>query len=206
MTTPPYRIETDRLVIRCWEPTDAPLLKDAVDSSLDHLREWMPWAYDDPAPLSAKVALLRTFRGNFDLDTEYVYGIFDRSESMALGGTGYHLRREPGSFEIGYWLRTSATGNGFATEAAAVLTRIGFEICGRDRLELQVEPGNHSSEAIPRRLGYTREALLRRRLEARDGPRRDTIVYSMFADEVDPVAIHPAAFMAYDAGGNPITV
>ena len=49
---PPYRIETDRLTIRCWEPRDAPLLKQAVDASLDHLRPWMPWARDEPTPLA----------------------------------------------------------------------------------------------------------------------------------------------------------
>ena len=48
---PPYRIETERLVLRCWDPRDAPLLKDAIDSSLDHLRPWMPWAREEPKPL-----------------------------------------------------------------------------------------------------------------------------------------------------------
>ena len=42
-------LETERLVLRCWRPSDAPLLRDAVDSSLDHLREWMPWAEDEPS-------------------------------------------------------------------------------------------------------------------------------------------------------------
>ncbi len=48
---PPYRIRTERLTIRCWEPRDASLLKDALDSSLDHLRPWMPWALEEPRPL-----------------------------------------------------------------------------------------------------------------------------------------------------------
>ena len=33
----PYRIETERLVLRCYEPDDAPLLKEAVDESIEHL-------------------------------------------------------------------------------------------------------------------------------------------------------------------------
>src|SRR5439155_22043403 len=68
--TPPYRIETERLVIRCWEPQDAPLLKEAIDSSLDHLRPWMPWAREEPQSLAQKVELLRHFRGRFDLRSE----------------------------------------------------------------------------------------------------------------------------------------
>ena len=98
---PPYRIETERLVVRCWEPRDAPLLKDAVDSSLEHLRPWMPWAHDDPQPLEAKVELLRVFRGRFDLGQDFVYGVFSADESEAIGGSGLHTRRGEGVFEIG---------------------------------------------------------------------------------------------------------
>ena len=91
----PYRIEiVDGPVLRCWEPGDAALLKDAVDSSLDHLREWMPWAHDEPQSLDEKVELLRLFRGNFDLGKDFVYGIFSPDESEALGGAGLaHARR-----------------------------------------------------------------------------------------------------------------
>ena len=56
----PYRIEIeDGPVLRCWHPHDAPLLKDAIDSSLEHLREWMPGAPDEPQELEEKAALLR---------------------------------------------------------------------------------------------------------------------------------------------------
>ena len=109
----PYRIEiVDGPVLRCWEPRDAALLKDAVDSSLDHLREWMPWAHDDPQSLDEKVELLRVFRGNFDLGKDFVYGIFSPDESEALGGAGLHTRVGDGAFEIGYWVRASRVGRG----------------------------------------------------------------------------------------------
>ena len=89
----PYRIEiADGPVLRCWEPRDAPLLKDAVDSSLEHLRAWMPWAHDEPQTLDEKAELLRIFRGNFDLGQDFVYGIFSADESKVLGGTGLHTR------------------------------------------------------------------------------------------------------------------
>lgn len=85
----PYRIEIeDGLVLRCWEPRDAPLLKEAVDSSPEHLREWMPWAHDEPQELEQKAALLRQFRVRFDLGQDFVYGIFASDESEVLGGTG----------------------------------------------------------------------------------------------------------------------
>ena len=118
---PPYRIETERLVVRCWHPRDAALLKDAVDSSLEHLRAWMPWAHEDPQPLPQKVELLRMFRGQFDLGQNFVYGILSRDESEGVGGTGLHPRAGlDGVLEIGYWIRESRAGQGLGTEAAAV--------------------------------------------------------------------------------------
>src|SRR5213593_3183614 len=87
---PPYRIASDRLLVRCWDPADAPLLKEAVDASLDHLRPWMPWAYEEPQPVYEKVRLLRRFRGQFDLAKDFVYGIFAPDESEVFGGAGLH--------------------------------------------------------------------------------------------------------------------
>ena len=49
--------------MRCWEPRDAAAIKDAVDSSLEHLRPWLPWAHEEPQTLEQKVELLRMFRG-----------------------------------------------------------------------------------------------------------------------------------------------
>lgn len=40
---PAYRIHTRRLVLRCWEPRDAPLLMAAIAVNLEHLRPWLLW-------------------------------------------------------------------------------------------------------------------------------------------------------------------
>lgn len=201
--TPPYRIQTERLVIRCWSPSDAPLLKDAVDSSLDHLRAWMPWAHDEPQPLEAKVELLRRFRGLFDLGQEFVYGVFTRDEREVVGGTGLHMRVGDNAYEIGYWIRASRVREGLATEVVAALTRVAFEVCGVDRVEIRVDPANEVSARIPRRLGYAEEATLRRRLPPYpdDPSPRDVVLFTIFADDdaVSRLAERPVE--AYDAGG-----
>jgi RimJ/RimL family protein N-acetyltransferase len=197
-TTAPYRIETERLVIRCYEPEDAPLLKTAVDASLDHLRPWMPWARSEPQTLDEKVELCRSFRGQFDLDQNYVYGIFSADESELLGGAGFHPRGNEGSLEIGYWVAASAVGRGIATEVTAVETRVGFELCALDRIDIQVEPGNEPSLRIPRKLGFTEEGVLRRRLDpgGDSEPRRDSVMFSMLREEL---AASPCAAYAYSA-------
>jgi RimJ/RimL family protein N-acetyltransferase len=194
--TPPYRIVTQRLVLRCWEPRDAALLKDAVDTSIDHLLPWMPWAAHEPQSVEEKVDLLRLFRGNFDLGTDFVYGIFDYDESQAVGGTGLHTRIAPEAYEIGYWIRASRAGEGLGTEATAALTRAAFELTDVERIEIRCDPANDRSRAIPRKLGYTEEAILRRRLHYPEP--RDVVVYSLFREDF---AASPAASVAVEAYG-----
>jgi RimJ/RimL family protein N-acetyltransferase len=203
MSEPAYRIVTERLVVRCWEPRDAPLLKDAIDSSLEHLRAWMPWAHDEPKPLSEKVALLRHFRGRFDLGQDFVYGIFSSDESQVVGGSGLHTRVGDGAFEIGYWIRAGRAGHGLATESTAALTRVAFELSGVDRLEIRVDPANARSASIPEKLGFTAEATLRRRLPPFGGQTEahDVVVYSLFRDRFASTPCAAAAVEAYDAAG-----
>jgi RimJ/RimL family protein N-acetyltransferase len=200
---PPYRVVTERLVIRCWDPGDAPLLKDAIDTSLDHLRAWMPWAHDDPQPLAEKVGLLRRFRGRFDLGEDFVYGLFDRAEREVVGGSGLHTRVGEGALEVGYWIRASRVGQGLATEATAALTRVAFAVAGVDRVEIRIDPANAVSLTVPRKLGFVEEATLRRRLPLADAAarRRDAVVFTLFADEVDATPVATTALEAYDALG-----
>jgi RimJ/RimL family protein N-acetyltransferase len=183
----PYRIETERLVIRCYDPRDAALEKDAVDSSLEHLRAWMPWADNEPQTLEQKTDLLRSFRSAFDTGEAFSYGIFDAAEQEQLGGIGLMPRVGPGGLEIGYWMRASATRKGIATEATAALTRIGFEVCEVDRIEIRIDPDNKASLGVPRKLGFVEEATLRRRLPSRTGePFRDVKIFTLFREDVDP--------------------
>jgi len=196
---PPYRIVTERLVLRTWEPRDAPLLKEAVDSSIDHLLPWMPWAAHEPQSLQEKVALLRQFRGKFDLGQDFTYGIFTPDEEQAVGGTGLHTRIGDDAFEIGYWIRASRAGEGLGTESTAALTRVAFELTDVDRIEIRCEPENERSRAIPRKLGYREEATLRRRL--RHPEPRDVVVYSLFRDDFGSSPVATAVVEAYDAVG-----
>ncbi len=196
----PYRIETERLVVRCYEPRDAPLLKDAIDSSLEHLQPWMPWALDEPQALEQKIELVESFRSTFVAGENFTYGIFAADEGELLGGTGLHPRVGPGGLEVGYWVRASATRQGIVTESTAALTRAGFEVCEADRIEIRIEPRNEASFGVPRKLGFLEEATLRRRLPGREGgPLRDVTIFTMFREDCDR-GIAPG-IRAFDARG-----
>ena len=194
--------------MRCYEPRDAPLLKDAVDSSLEHLRPWMPWALDEPQSLDQKVELLRAFRGQFDRDENFVYGIFVRDESEVVGGTGLHPRVGDGGLEIGYWVAAGAIGEGYATEVAAALTRVAFEVCSVDRVHIHVAPENVASTRIPRKLGFVEEGTLRRRLPPRrpGEARRDQVTFTMLREELSRSPCADARVEAFDAAGRPVAL
>ncbi len=203
---PAYRIETERLVIRCYAPADAALLKAAVDASIEHLRPWMPWISQEPEMLEAKVARLRKMRAAFDSDQDYVYGVFDRDEKALLGGTGLHTRIGANAREIGYWIHADHVGRGLATEVVAALTRVGFEVDGLARIEIHMAPGNVRSAALPRKLGYTHEATLRERAVDVNGAPRDTMIWSLFASDYPRTPSATRPITAFDATGAPIAL
>lgn len=203
-TGPAYRIITARLVLRCWQPTDAPLITAALIESREHLLPWMPWAANEPLEPSQRVKVLRRFRGEFDLDQDFIYGVFNRDESRVLGGTGLHTRLGEGAREIGYWVHVDFTHQGLATELSAALTRVAFEIEGVNRVEIHCDPGNVYSAAVPRKLGYTHEGTLRARSIGSDGLPSDSMIWTLFKEDYPNSPSASAQVEAYDAIGQRI--
>lgn len=201
---PAYRVETERAVLRCWHPADAEILLNAVTQSLDHLREWMPWARNEPTSLEEKVTLLRKWRAEFDLDSDYTYGIFSPDEREAWGGSGLHKRLAGSALEIGYWIRADLINRGLATEITAALTKVAFAVNNVDRVEIHCDPENVRSAAIPRKLGFTQEALLRRRTTRPDGSPRDMAIWTLFLDRLGKSPVADAPVRAYDVLGTEI--
>jgi RimJ/RimL family protein N-acetyltransferase len=198
---PAYRIETERTVVRCWQPNDAGILLQAISQSIDHLRAWMPWAANEPSSLEEKTALLRRWRAQFDLDEDYVYGIFSADESEVWGGTGLHKRVGSEGLEIGYWIRADLINRGLATEISAALTSVAFSIHNVDRVEIHCDPANARSASIPRKLGFVQEALLRRRSQDASGSPIDTMIWTLFSDQLEKTPVAAAQVTAYDVVG-----
>ncbi len=201
---PAYRIETARLVIRCYQPADAAMSQAAVNASLPELRPWMPWAHHEPVPVEQKAQLFRKFRSQFDLAQDYPYGAFSPDERELLGSTGLHPRIGPDALEIGYWIATAHAGKGLATEMAGALVRVGFEVEQVNCIEIRCDPNNGASAAVARKLGFTHEATFRQRSPRPDGSKHYLMVWSLFADEYpqSPAAEQP--LRAFDVLGKQI--
>lgn len=180
---PAYRIETGRLLLRCWEPADAAALRAALDKSDQHLRPWIPFMKDEPRTLEQTAEWLRGHRAAFDQGKFHRYGVFER-ESGALVGENMLLDRVgPGGLEIGYLTHLGFEGRGYAREATCAMIRAAFEIHAMDRVEIHCAPENAASAAIPARLGFILEATLKRRAHDTDGVVRDLMIWTLFADE-----------------------
>jgi RimJ/RimL family protein N-acetyltransferase len=173
------RIESERLVMRCWLPEDAPLLKDAIDGSLHELQLWVPWAMDEPSSVQALATRLGDMRQRFVASEDWAYALFDKRESRLLGGVGLHARGSSEHLEIGYWIRTDASGRGFVTEATRALCVAAFAHTTVDRLEIHCDVENIRSVAVARRLGFERDREFRQEVPTSRGSHRTTVVWAL---------------------------
>lgn len=194
-----YRIETERLVIRCYEPGDAPKLHEAITRSLDHLRPWLPWVQQEPKPPEARGGLIRLFRGQFDLGLDYAFGIFDKEEMELVGSTGLHTRIGRNAREIGYWIGIDHIGRGYATEAVSALVKTGFSIEGLSRIEIRCAPENTRSQHVPEKLGFKMENIVKRILYQ---DMVETMIWSMTKKEYASSLIRHVQMRAYDLTGD----
>ena len=202
-SNPAYRIETKRLVIRCYNPSDAPLLAESVTESLEHLRPWMPWVYNEPEPIEEKIRRLKLFRGNFDLGQNFTYGIFNLEETKLMGGTGLHTRLGENELEIGYWIHKDHINQGLVTESTAALVKVAFEMIHVHRLEIHCDPQNFASAAIPRKLGFTHEGTLRAKTRFLDGW-SDSMIWGLLETEYPDSPSSKADIKAFDANGQQV--
>jgi RimJ/RimL family protein N-acetyltransferase len=186
MTTPkkpvlidaPMPIITPRLLLRAAAPGDGAALNDAKRESLNELVKWMPWA-KTPSTIDDDEAVARENAAKFILREDLMMLIFERDTGRLVGGTGLHrFDWDKRHFEIGYWVRTSAHGKGYATEATNALLRYAFNALSAKRVEITHADGNDASAAVIRKLGFVKEGVMREATQLPDGRLVDSHVYS----------------------------
>ncbi|HEV8217624.1 MAG TPA: GNAT family N-acetyltransferase, partial [Gemmatimonadaceae bacterium] len=173
----PDRIATSRLVLRPWNVADAPVLKALIDANLEHLQAWMPWAMNEPSPVEAIAQRIEIFATNVHEGTDFIVGVFLGDE--AIGGSGLHRRAGPDTLEIGYWIASSHTRRGYASEAATALTRVAFAMPHVEHVQIRCDPRNSNSASIPRKLGFSHIATLEADTLTPTGERRATMVWQI---------------------------
>lgn len=87
--------------------------------------------------------------------------------------------------ELGYSLGRAHWGRGLAQEAVSAVIDYGFDALDLYRLEARVDPRNHASAVLLKRLGFAHEGCLRRRDELK-GERVDVDYFGLLRPDWVP--------------------
>ncbi|MFF4368919.1 GNAT family N-acetyltransferase [Streptomyces sp. NPDC001594] len=136
---------------------------------------------DRATDLESARQLLRANAEKSAADGARLYGI--RVAGTLVGGVLFpNFDAAAGNCEVGCWMEPAGTGRGLVTRACQVLIDWAFDVRGMHRVEWHVAVGNEKSIAVARRLGFTREGVLRQSHLHR-GVRQDTEIWSLLAPE-----------------------
>lgn len=177
----PERLVGERIVLRPWRAGDGAALFEAVDASREAILPWLPWGRTSHATPEVSESLVRQWHAKWDLREDLSMGIW--LGGGLLGGLGlHHIDWSLPSFEMGYWLREGAWGNGYVTEAGRLALGLAFERLGAVRVGLRCATGNGRSAAVAHRLGMEEEGLLRNATKDADGRLWDVRVFGKVAE------------------------
>ncbi len=173
----PDRFESERLLIRTPLPGDGAEVHAAITESLDELRPWMPWAHLEQT-VDEVEANVRQARADFLARRDLRLHVYQLDGGALVGSSGLHrIDWTVPRFEIGYWLRTTAAGRGFATEAARRIADFAFADLHAERVEIWCDARNERSAAVATRAGFTFEARLSRNRRDTAGALTDSLCF-----------------------------
>lgn len=179
----PERIETERLILRIPQPHDGQIIYDVIMESRDEIKVFLDWASAEQRPEYTEEHM-RVMSARFILRTDYPFSLWERTTGEFIGMCSAHIRNEAvGEYEIGYWLGTSKTGQGYMTEAVNALTAYLFEYAEAGRLFIRCDKENTASANVAKRAGYTYEGCLRAKEANFNGGTRDMLYFSKLRGE-----------------------
>jgi ribosomal-protein-serine acetyltransferase len=170
----------DGAELRPLEPWQAAEFAAHVEHSRAHLAPWLPWATtvtDEPAARQ----FLQRYAESQASDEGRIYGIW--LDGVLSGGTLFRIfDSRLGVCEVGVWLAPEAEGRGLVTRAVRHMIDWAFGVRGMARVEWRTVPENARSIAGAKRLGMTREGVLRQAFPL-NGVRHDVEVWAMLSYE-----------------------
>jgi len=165
--------------IRLFETGDAETVFATADRNREYLREWLPWV---DRTQSARDILEFIARAHYKFQISrapdagiWIDGVF--SGSIGVHSVDWTNR----STSIGYWIDSAQQARGIITRCCASLLDYLFDDLLLHRVEIRCGTGNTRSCAIPRRLGFLREGVLRE-AEWVSGRWVDLVVWSVLED------------------------
>jgi ribosomal-protein-serine acetyltransferase len=168
--------------LRVLREADAAELFAVTHAHRSQLRRWLPWVdlVENEADTRSFIA---TVAAQHKEGRGPTFGIW--REGALVGVIGYlPIDRVNRCGEIGYWLAPPAQGKGIMTACCGFAVRYGFLTLDLHRIQIAAGTANAASRAIPERLGFKLEGVLRGR-ENLYGTFIDHAMYSMLRSEFD---------------------
>ncbi|MEE6258598.1 GNAT family N-acetyltransferase [Plantactinospora sonchi] len=170
----------DEAELRPLEPWQADEFLAHIDRGRDHIGQYVPLP-DRVSDLESSRSFLQAYADRAAADTGRIWGIW--ADDTLVGGVLFRtLDVTTGCAEAGCWLEPSAVGRGLVTRAVGVIIDWAVGTRGIHRIEWRVASENKPSIAVARRLGMTRDGVLREAVPYR-GARQDIELWSVLAPE-----------------------
>ncbi|WP_042220403.1 GNAT family N-acetyltransferase [Oceanobacillus manasiensis] len=175
----PQEITTERLLIRIPQPGDGQSVYNAIQASKPELKKWLPFAQGEQTLEETEINVRKAHIKYLECEDMRMH-IFLKETDTFIGSTGLHKPNwEIRKFEIGYWLDTRYCGIGYMTEAVRGLTDFALNILEANRVEICCDELNKESRAVPERLNFNLEGILKNEDKAVDGDElRNTCIYA----------------------------
>jgi ribosomal-protein-serine acetyltransferase len=174
-----FRID-EQITLREFEPDDAEAVFEAVSRNYDHLKGFIHWITPDYSLESAQ-KFIEQYHSDREERKSLGLGIF--RDGKVIGAIGFvNFDWLAMKTEIGYWISKDEEGKGTVSSACRLLVEFAFEELKINRIEIRCSAENTRSSAIPKRLGFKREGVLRQS-EFRNGRLHDFEVYGLLASE-----------------------
>lgn len=174
----PDHFDTERITIRAPRAGDGTELNAAIVESLAELRPWMPWAQTAPSLEDSEVNI-RKAAAQFQTREDLRLMLFLRGSPTLVGSSGLHrINWSVPCFEIGYWIRSSCCGQGYATEAVRGILAFAREHLHPRRVEIRMAEANVRSWRVAERAGFPLEATLHNDRRLSDGSVSHTRIYA----------------------------
>jgi len=149
----------DEISMRMLSIKDAESLFHITDKSRNYLRNWLSWV-DDTTSVNDSISFIKNSFQTYAERTAITAGIFFKNKLIGIAGFNYlDWRNQIG--EIGYWLVEEYQGQGIMTRVVKALVHYAFNELTLNRIEIRVAYHNHKSRAIPERLCFQKEGILR---------------------------------------------
>jgi len=167
--------------IRRYRSDDSERLFNAAAESIEQIFPWLPWCHPGYS-LDESRSWITHCDAAWTAGAEYNFAIVDQADGF-LGGCGLNqLKREHRIANLGYWVRTSATGKGVASGAVRRLAEFAFRETNLMRLEIIVALDNRASQRVAENAGAIREGIAHDRLRLRDQS-HDAIMYALLRSQ-----------------------